>query len=68
MLKLGWKKKKNVNTILRKWTKVISSSASSIMILKLNPVFALRCVAFQEHHEDDLFLYLTYSNESVYGA
>lgn len=23
---------------------------------------------FQEHHEEDLFLYMTYSNESVYGA
>lgn len=25
-------------------------------------------VMFQEHHEEDLFLYMTYSNESVYGA
>ena len=23
---------------------------------------------FQEHHDEDLFLYMTYSNESVYGA
>ncbi|XP_053089382.1 gamma-aminobutyric acid receptor-associated protein-like 1 [Pangasianodon hypophthalmus] len=25
-------------------------------------------VVYEEHHEKDLFLYLTYSNESVYGA
>lgn len=25
-------------------------------------------VVFQEHHDEDLFLYMTYSNESVYGA
>uniref|UniRef100_A0A668V1U1 Gamma-aminobutyric acid receptor-associated protein-like 1 n=1 Tax=Oreochromis aureus TaxID=47969 RepID=A0A668V1U1_OREAU len=23
---------------------------------------------YEEHHEEDLFLYMTYSNESVYGA
>ncbi|XP_026854982.2 gamma-aminobutyric acid receptor-associated protein-like 1 [Electrophorus electricus] len=23
---------------------------------------------YEEHHEEDLFLYITYSNESVYGA
>lgn len=28
----------------------------------------LRFVVLQEHHEEDLFLYMTYSNESVYGA
>lgn len=25
-------------------------------------------VVYEEHHEKDLFLYMTYSNESVYGA
>ncbi|KAF7708295.1 hypothetical protein HF521_017352 [Silurus meridionalis] len=25
-------------------------------------------VVYEEHHEEDLFLYMTYSNESVYGA
>lgn len=30
--------------------------------------FILCLVVFQEHHEEDLFLYMTYSNESVYGA
>ncbi|KAG7335820.1 hypothetical protein KOW79_000513 [Hemibagrus wyckioides] len=25
-------------------------------------------VLYEEHHEEDLFLYMTYSNESVYGA
>ncbi|TSR75262.1 Gamma-aminobutyric acid receptor-associated protein-like 1 [Bagarius yarrelli] len=25
-------------------------------------------VLYEEHHEEDLFLYMTYSSESVYGA
>lgn len=36
--------------------------------IMLNNEFLPCFVVFQEHHEEDLFLYLTYSNESVYGA
>lgn len=32
------------------------------------PSHNLSPAVLQEHHEEDLFLYMTYSNESVYGA
>ncbi|CAB1334466.1 unnamed protein product [Coregonus sp. 'balchen'] len=37
---------------------------SDLTVGQLSPLSAV----YEEHHEEDLFLYMTYSNESVYGA
>lgn len=42
--------------------------AHSKVLVGLNYALFSALLVFQEHHEEDLFLYMTYSNESVYGA
>lgn len=32
------------------------------------PYLTGSCFPFQEHHEEDFFLYIAYSDESVYGV
>ncbi len=42
----------------------LACDGKSVMTGKIKPWFYV----LQEHHEEDFFLYIAYSDESVYGA
>jgi len=47
---------------IKSWKFEIHSPESFIVLHIIN-----NWVLFQEHHEEDFFLYIAYSDESVYG-